>query len=192
MKRLLYLSMTALLLIFTSCQNESPISGPELSENHSISKAEPNWIGLPQSADGKLAKKFGTKKHITVAEGGDLLIDESYVTLEGKTVRAYSSITFAPGTVQNDVEITMEIDDQNGVSTFLPHQMFNFPAILNQTFTGLNLNGIDPSTIQLYYLATDGTYEVMEYDQLIVDIENGTITVVNGKIPHFSLYGFGV
>ena len=86
----------------------------------------------------------------------------------------------------------MDIDDQTGVSTFNPHIIFNFPAVLNQTFSGLDLSGIDPNNIQLYYLDTDGSYEVMQYDQLIVDVETGTITVINGKIPHFSLYGYGI
>jgi len=69
--------------------------------------------------------------------------------------------------------------------------VFNFPAILNQTFSGLDLTGLNPDNVKLYYLAEDGNYEVMQCDQLIVDVANGTITVVNGKIPHFSLYGFG-
>ena len=86
----------------------------------------------------------------------------------------------------------MDIDDQNGVSTFLPHQLFNDYAILNQTFEGLDLSNVDVSAINLYYLAEDGTYEVMQRDDLIIDQAAGTITVVNGKIPHFSVYGFGV
>ena len=191
MKRLVALSLTALLLMFTACQNEGPIS-PELSGSQKVSKAEPTWIGLPQNKDVRLEKTFGTSGFITVAEGGQLTIDETYTSTEGKTVHAYSSISFAPGCVLQDVNISMDIDDQTGVSTFNPHQMFNFPAVLNQTFSGLNLQGIDVNNIHLYYLDTDGTYDVMECDQLIIDVENGTITVVNGKIPHFSTFGFGV
>ena len=192
MKRLLSLSLAALLLIFTACQNEGPISGPELSGSQKISKAEPTWIGLPQNAEKRLLKTFGTSEFITVAEGGQLTIDETYTSTEGKTVHAYSSIAFAPGCVQADVNITMDIDDQTGVSTFMPHQTFNFPAVLNQTFSGLNLSGIDVNNVQLYYMVEGGSYEVMEYDQLIIDAETGTITVVNGKIPHFSTFGFGI
>lgn len=192
MKRLFLFSFTALFLIFTACQDEGPILGPDFSQSQKISKAEPKWIGLPQNAEAKLNKSFSTSEFITVAEGGQLLIDETYTTTEGETVHAYSSIFFSPGVVKNDVNITMIIDDQTGVSTFMPGQMFNSPAILNQTFTGLDLSGVDVNSIQLYYMATDGTYEVMEYDQLIFDVETGTITVVNGKIPHFSLYGFGL
>jgi hypothetical protein len=198
MKRLFALSLTSILLIFTACQNEGPITGPQLSGNQKssgsqkISKATPNWIGLPANADKKLLKTFSTSQFISIADGGQLTIDETYTSTEGNVVHAYSSIVLAPGCVQQDVNISMSIDDQTGVSTFLPHQMFNFPAILNQTFTGLNLSGVDVNNIHLYYLDTDGSYEVMQCDQLTVDAATGTITVVNGKIPHFSVYGFGI
>lgn len=192
MKRLALFSFLASLIFFTACQNESPITGPQNNEFQKSVTAEPQWIGLPQAADKSLAKKFITSEFITVADGGYLLIDESYISAEGKTVKAYSKIEFAPGVVQQDVLISMDIDDQTGVAEFLPHQMFNDFAILNQTFEGLNLTGIDPSTIQLYYMATDGTYEVMTYDQLIIDVEAGTVQVINGRIPHFSIYGFGI
>lgn len=192
MKRVLSLLFASLLFALTACQNEGPITAPASSGSQKLSKAQPTWIGLPQNASKKLMKTFSTSQLITVANGGQLTIDESYTSTEGTQVHAYSSIYLAPGCVQQDVDISMMIDDQTGLSTFLPHQFFNFPAILNQTFTGLNLSGIDPSQIHLYYLDTDGTYAIMECDQLTVDVAAGTITVVNGKIPHFSVYGFGI
>ena len=190
MKRLVALSLVALLILFTACQNEGPVS-PDMSGSQKVSKTTVHWIGLPQNADQKLAKSFSTSSLITVAEGGTLAIDESYTSTEGVAVHASSSIYFAPGCVPQDTDITMEIDDQTGVSTFNPHMVFNFPAVLNQTFSGLNLTGINPDNVKLYYLAEDGNYEAMQCDNLIVDVATGTITVVNGKIPHFSLYGYG-
>lgn len=192
MKKLFFASLAAMLMLFAACQNSNDIVGPQPSQGKYTVQAEPNWIGLPKAADGSLAKKFKTLNHITRAHGGSLTIDETYTTLEGTEVHAFSSIAFAPGVVRNDCDITMEIDDNTGVSTFLPHQMFDADAILNQVFTGLNLSNIDVSSIELYYLAEDGTYEVMQRDALIIDTVNGTITVVNGRIPHFSLYGFGL
>jgi len=192
MKRLLLLSLTSIMLIFSACKNEGPITSPEPSKSQKPAKVQPKWIGLPQNASNKLFKTFSTSQLITVASGGQLTIDETYTSTEGNQVHAYSNIVLDPGCVQQDCTISMDIDDQTGVSTFLPHQMFNFPAILNQTFTGLNLSGIDVSNIHLYYLETDGSYQIMECDQLTVDVATGTITVVNGKLPHFSLYGYGI
>jgi len=146
---------------------------------------------LPQNANPKLFKSFSTEEWISVAEGGQLTIDETYTSIEGKEVHAFSSIALPPGCVKKDCFITMVIDDKTGVSSFLPHQEFNFPAVLNQTFTGLDLSGLDVNKIHLYYYSLDGTWEIMECDNLIIDVASGTITVVNGKIPHFSVYGYG-
>ena len=190
MKRLLLLSFAAILLIFTACQNEGPIS-PESPASQKQSSFTPKWMGLPQNANPKLFKSFSTEEWISVAEGGQLTIDETYTSIEGKEVHTYSNIVLAPGCVQQDVTISMDIDGKTGVSTFLPHQQFNFPAILNQTFTGLNLTNVDVSKIELYYYSTDGTWEIMERDNLIIDAAAGTVTLVNGKIPHFSVYGYG-
>lgn len=191
MKRLLLLSFAAIMLILTACQNEGPINGPESPASQKQSNFQPKWIGLPQNASVKLLKAFNTSEWITIADGGRLTIDETYTSTEGNKVRTYSDIVLAPGCVQQDVTISMEIDDRTGVSTFLPHQQFNFPAILNQTFTGLNLTNVDVSNIELYYYSTDGTWEIMERDDLIIDVATGTITLVNGRIPHFSVYGYG-
>ena len=191
MKRILSLSLAAIMLMLTACQNEGPINGPESPASQKQANFQPKWIGLPQNASVRLLKTFSTSQLVTVANGGQLTIDETYTSTEGNQVHTYSDIVLAPGCVQQDVTISMDIDDETGCSTFLPHQMFNFPAVLNQTFTGLNLSGTDISKIHLYYYAVDGTWEIMECDQLTVDVETGTVTIVNGKLPHFSVYGYG-
>ena len=192
MKRALSLSLLALFLLFTACQNDGPLTGPESPASPKIHKSEPKWIGLPQNADNLLQKTHSTSSYVTVAEGGELTIDETYTSVDGATIHCYSDILFNANTVQTDCDITMTIDDATGTSTFLPHQMFDQPAILNQTFSGLDLSNVDVSAINLYYLAEDGTYEVMDRDDLIIDQAAGTITVINGKIPHFSVYGCGI
>lgn len=192
MKRFFILSILTSIILFSACQNDSQITGPQSAEFQKSKTAEPKWIGLPQAADLTLAKKLFTFKFIKADEGGELVIDYTYYSKEGKKIKTYSSLYFSPGALKRSSFVTMLIDDNTGVAEFLPHQTFNEPALLNQTFTGLNLNGFDPSQIQLYYLNEDGSYEVMECDQLIVDIESGTIQVVNGRIPHFSLYGYGI
>jgi hypothetical protein len=191
MKRLLSLSLAALMLILSACQNEGPINGPESPASQNQAKFQPHWIGLPQNASHQLLKTFSTSQLVTVANGGQLTINETYTSTAGTQVHTFSSIALAPGCVQQDVTISMDIDDVTGVSTFMPHQIFNFPAILNQTFTGLNLAGKDVSKIHLYYYGVDGTWEIMQCDQLIVDVATGTITIVNGRLPHFSVYGYG-
>lgn len=190
-KSFICFSMLLVVLALTSCQNESPLVGPESIDARYTETNEPNWVGLPQADSKRLEKVFNAGETITVNEGGEIVIDETYTSSSGLQVTTYSSIQFAPGCVQEDVYITVEIDDETGVSSFLPSQVFNFPAILNQKFTGLDLSGVNPADIQLYYLKLDGTYDVMAYDDLIVDVSAGSIEVVNGQIPHFSRYGYG-
>ncbi|MDQ7817999.1 MAG: hypothetical protein RDU14_13310 [Melioribacteraceae bacterium] len=190
MKRLLFLSLTSIMLMFISCQNEGPITSPESPPSQKQSDFEPKWIGLPKNDNIKLLKSFKTSEYITKAKGGNLTIDEEYKSGR-KNVHTYSDIYFAPGCVKKDGFISMSINDETGITSFLPGQTFNFPAILNQTFTGLNLNSKNIGKIHLYFMNPVGNWEIMECDDLIVDVKKGTITIVNGKLPHFSVFGYG-
>jgi hypothetical protein len=67
---------------------------------------------------------------------------------------------------------------------------FNQDVIYNAKFTGLNLTGIDPSSIDFVYQDESGAIEKIEYDALNIDVENGVLEIVNARIPHFSRYGF--
>jgi hypothetical protein len=191
MKRLLLLSLAAIMLILTACQNEDPITSPESPADQKQADFQPNWIGLPENTEIKLLKSFKTSEYITVANGGTLTIDQTYTTRGRKEVHTYSSLEFAPGCVKKDDFISMTINDQTGCSTFLPCQTLNFPAILNQTFTGLNLNDHNIGKIHLFYMNPAGKWEIMECEELIIDVKSGTITVVNGKLTHFSVFGYG-
>ncbi|MBU2492023.1 MAG: hypothetical protein KJ571_05305 [Bacteroidetes bacterium] len=192
MKRFYILSILTSIILFSACQNDSQITGPQSTEFQKAQTYEPLWIGLPQAADISLHKKFWKEKKFKAKDGGELVIDVTYTTRKNTEVVAYSSIYFPPKSLKKDCTIGMQIDDNTGVAEFWPHQTFNEPAILNQTFIGLDLSGIDVTQIKLFYIDKDGNYEVMEYDQLIIDVESGTIQVINGRIPHFSIYGFGI
>ena len=191
MKRILSLSLAIIFMIFTACQKDGPITGPETPTAKAF-EAEPKWIGFPPNADDPSHKSFFANAYVTVAEGGELTISNTYTSVDGATNHCFSDILFNPNTIQADCNITMSIDDATGTSTLLPHQMLDQPAILNQIFSGLDLSNVDVSAINLYYLAEDGTYEVMDRDDLIIDQAAGTITVINSKIPHFSVYGCGI
>ena len=191
MRQLFCLSIIALVLIFTSCQNESNLVNTENSGTRLNSSNEPNWIGLPKAKEAKLQKIHSVNEFITVADGGELVITDTYLSTNGNTVEVYSSLKFDPGCVKQNGNISMELDDETGVSTFLPAQVFNFPAIINQRITGFDLSNVNIDDIGFYYIKTDGTFEEMQYDDLIIDVQTGTIEIVNARIPHFSRYGIG-
>ena len=84
----------------------------------------------------------------------------------------------------------MTNDGATCVSTFGPSYVFNLSLTLNITYTGVNLSGINPSTVKFAYLATDGSVKYAANDGIVVDLATGKLQVVNAVIPHFSRYGF--
>jgi hypothetical protein len=84
----------------------------------------------------------------------------------------------------------MIVDDKTCTATFSPHMEFNKDVIFNATFTGIDLDGVNPATVKFAYLAEDGSVEYAANDGIIVDKSRGKLVVINARIPHFSRYGF--
>ena len=92
-----------------------------------------------------------------------------------------------------EIEITLETTELMGgvAMTFSPHgTVFNTPAILNIEAHGVDFTGVDPNSVNIFYDNPDtGQWEPMNRDDVIIDINAGTVTVVNARLPHFSRYG---
>ena len=194
MKRLLSFTLVAIALSFTACQEESTLISPQNEEATFTTQAEPNWISLPAPDGDRVQKKFMAFKWITKKHGGKIEFREKYKPRGGKRgdeVKITSSLEFDKNAVEEDHLMFMLIDDRTGTSKMLPHQEFNSPGILNQKFENIDLSFIeDEKNVKYYYLSADGTYEEMECDEIKVDIKKGKIEIINGRIPHFSRYGF--
>ena len=106
------------------------------------------------------------------------------------TVTLTSSLVFPKGSHSGKVTFTVSHDDAACVSTFGPSYVFSKNLTLNIRYTGVNLNGINTSTVKFVYLAADGSVEYAINDGIIADRTTGTLQVINGRIPHFSRYGF--
>ena len=71
-------------------------------------------------------------------------------------------------------------------------QIFNPPAIIDITASGVDLSGVDPASVNIYYDNQEtGQWEVMESDQIVVNQNEGRIEIVGAKLPHFSRYSIG-
>ncbi len=105
-------------------------------------------------------------------------------------VLIYAKIEFAPGAFSGTKTITMTLSDENTSVKFGPSMQFNAEVLYNVTYTGLNLKGIDPSTVKFAYLAADGSVQYAKNEGIKVDLSTGTLSVYNALIPHFSRYGF--
>lgn len=167
-----------LALIITGCEDRTDTSiGP-------IQDGQIELLKLPGQ------QTFTTNKIINGDTGGELLIDTSYAGGPFGLVKIYSRIVFPPGYYQGDVDISMTIDDAEAILIFEPSMMFDSSATLNISFEGLDLRGVNPSTINFVYLNDDGSTTRVNRKDLKVIYGLGKIQLEDAVIPHFTRLAF--
>jgi len=186
MRRYIYL-FTLLTLFVVGCSEQSSVLAPV----NNVNTNEPNWISLPQS-DGIHVNKFiSTSQKITHKDGGTISLNTSYQGGTYGTVTITSTLFFPklcfPG---KEGVYTVSHDDAYCVSTFGPATVFDKALTFNITYTGVNLSGVNPSTVKFAYLGTDGSVHYASNSGIVVDAATGKLQVKNAIIPHFSRYGF--
>lgn len=148
-----------------------------------------SWITLPENSQMRLESYYSASKVINGEVGGSVKLDINYVSKSDVNVIITAEIEVPAGAYSGEKNITMIINSYNGTATFYPSpETFNKPLIFNLRVSGVNLNGVDPKTIEYVYLAPDGSFAPIEYKNLVV---NGGVLIVDGAlIPHFSMYGW--
>ena len=174
------------LLFSFACQEESSLIAPD---NAKVSSEEPNWVGLPTPKYQRLSKSFNAGDLIKKDEDGELIIDESYESVDGNTVKVIAKLKLYKGTIDEDTYIAMAVDGETGVLTFTPHMDFNMEAELYVKIEGFNLDGVQIRNLDFLYL-TNSNYESVDHKEIIVDESSGLLELKEGKVPHFSRYGF--
>ena len=184
MKSLISMLIVSLML-YVGCQENSNIVEPQ---NKILA---PNWIELPKniSQGSSIEMEFSASDHIYGYFGGDIKLNKSYYSSKGK-VKIYAKIEFDNRSFSGDKFITMTVDDVNGTVTFSPSMIFDKPAKLNLKLEGLDLSGINPENINFVYLSPSGTISQIVYKDINVDVQSGTLELIDGQIPHFSRFGF--
>lgn len=182
-----YLAIIVLLsLIVIGCSEQASINTPVTANTN-----EPNWIALPKAEGMQVNKVISTSKKIVHKDGGTISLSTSYQGGTYGTVTVSSTLYFPklcfPG---KEGVYTVSHDDAYCVSTFGPSTVFNKVLTFNITYTGVNLSGINASTVKFAYLAADGTLQYAQNQGITVNTSTGTISVKNAIIPHFSRYGF--
>jgi hypothetical protein len=108
------------------------------------------------------------------------------------------NLQILPNAIDEDKQMSISLDDEQIAGdvqlTFGPHgTVFNPPAILNVEVSGLDLIGIDPASINVYYINQElGQWQLMQSEEIIVRQNEGYIQVVNALLPHFSRYAIGL
>lgn len=182
MKRFFYLMLT-LLFTITGCSNETLVNSDSISSGYKL-------IKLPAQKGLALDNMYSNSKQITGSTGGGLCIQGSYSGGPFGTVTMNSTLEFPAGAFNGTKTITMTADDEYCASSFSPGMSFTLPGIYNITYTGVDLSGINPSTVKFVYLKENGNLEYPSHDGIVVNQAIGKIQVINARMNHFSRYGF--
>lgn len=182
-KIILFISVIVLFLL--GCGEESIIS-----TNPIETKTSYKLIKLPVPSKLKVNSIYSDSKQIDGSIGGFLSINESYSGGPFGTVEINSTLVFPAGCFNGIKTISMTADDEYCASSFQPGMSFSKPGVYNISYSGVDLNGIDPSTVKFVYLKSNGSLEYPEHEGIKVDYSTGKIEVKNAKLNHFSRYGF--
>ncbi len=154
-----------------------------------VNNNQKSWISLPKNPGMTVENDYSASKVINGDIGGNVQLNINYVTKSAVNVIISAEITVPEGAYSGDKNITMIINSTNGTATFYPSpETFNKPLVFNLRVSGVNINGVDPETIDYVYLAPDGSFAPIEYQNMMVN--GGILILKNALIPHFSIYGW--
>lgn len=191
-----------LFLLLSGCQKDNSLLPPEQKNSNSMQK--PAWvlaaekqgitlIALPKAASSSLNKKFFATSSINHAVDGAVVINETYLSTTNNQVSVNASLSVLANSLAQDATLSMSFDDEYLCFEFGPSgTTFATPALLNVQVTGLDLSalGVHPTGHLQYFNESKNRWTLVEADVVTVDTKNGTFSCKNGKIPHFSRYGF--
>ena len=189
-KKTLGIALAAIAITFSGCDQQNNVIAPDSSAQNERPTAVAadgktiHFIGFNENHRYSLNKVYTVQDFITKRFGGQLEIS---------TVDAYFSLTILPRAIDANKIVTMTYDDQNfqGFTdiVFGPHgTQFSKPALLNVSLQNMDLTGVNPNKVGLYYVNDNGQWEKMVVESITVEPVTGTVIVLNAQIPHFSRY----
>jgi len=170
---------------FLGCSDKENIIAPENDQT-----SGPNWITLPQRNGSSVETEYSVTQQIDGSLGGKLEISDIYFAGPQGVVKVKATLKFPQNCFTGIETITMTADNVNGTIIYSPPMNFNIPALLDLEYQGIDLTGVEPDSVDFVYQDPDGSYDSMEYDKIQVIMAIGKLMLKDGKIPHFSRYGF--
>jgi len=191
----LYSAIVLLVGIFSSCSDVSNPAGSsaQFQSGGIMPRSSVSFLALPERmSTSRLDKEVSPSVVITPEAGGDVPFNYSYTDKNGKPVSIAMNLHFAPGIVTTSTPVSITLDTESLIADFSPSMgSFAKDVICTATVTGVDLASVpDGADVKLFYI-NDEACETMGADAISYDKSAGTVTLSNGRIPHFSLYGFG-
>ena len=182
--------LAGLAIHFNACTEKSPMSS---QDNQA---AETQGLKILKIGDGvtRLNKIVTASQYVTQTNGGELIIDYKGYEHNNGNVNVKMTLKVFNGTISQDAELMMSLDDEgllgNVDVTFSPHGItFSSPALLTIEAKSLDLTGVNPHLINIYYDNPEtGEWELMNSYGVIVKTEDGYVKIIDAELPHFSRY----
>ena len=178
-------------ITFQGCTDNldnSIVTAPTITDNTFI---HPD---LPLNASARPTDKLRyTSKFIDGEIGGELKIDSTYINSEGREINVYARLKIPPGSFQGTINIVMVPNDADLSIQLFPEMAFNRVVKLDLVFSGINLKAFGYTTngvVDFNYFDDNGTIELIETHQSIVNIHHNRISVRTASLHHFSRYGW--
>lgn len=185
MKKLISL-LIIFLLLAVSCTDQINTTLVEKNENI----RDPNILTLPAPDNPSLEKITSVSQMIYGSDESLIEINTGYAGGPFGWVSITANARFKKNSFTGQKYVTMSIDDEYIMATFLPQSTFSKPVIYNFTIIGVDLSGVNPSEVDFVYLDPNGKYEKIKYHSIFIEKQSGKLQITDAELPHFSRYVF--
>ena len=173
---------------FAGCSNNTSPVSPAAEPGNEI-----RFLKIAEVAP-HLAKRISTTKLITRKKGGEIRLQYKAADKE-KPLKIEVRLKVKANSISRDATFNRGIEGScDLVGDFSvdcePHGLvFSEPALLNIEVEHANLPVIDASMLDVVYVNQEtGTWDLMPYKELKIDLKKGKLELKDAKIPHFSRY----
>ncbi|HLP17750.1 MAG TPA: hypothetical protein VK470_15915 [Bacteroidota bacterium] len=151
------------------------------------------FIPLPVNSLGRTAAKTVVSHTVTVAKEHEADVPFGYnYWADTKIVTVRMNLHFEAGSVSEATEVCVALDLHSFIVSISPDiDHFRHDVRFNVQAGNLDLSLVpDGAAVYLFHLI-GSQCEIVPADALRIDKAAGTLTLVNARLSHFSIYAFG-
>ncbi len=133
-----------------------------------------------------------SKTYTIVGNKGGKIIEKHTWTNGIKRLKLEAYLTIPKGAFEDTLIFDMVFDPNLLSVEFHPTPFtFNVPIILDLKYKGIDEDfEIDPDSLDFKYYKLDGTFEDVNYKNILWNFNSRTLTVKDAELHHFSRYGW--